>query len=333
MRDDSVMESAQIADESQAKPAWRAGVATAVGAILSLAILGVVVVWSYRLGVRDATDVPVIRAQLTETKVRPDAPGGLEVAHQDREVYGVVNAGVAETAATGYAPAEETLADEDAARIAVAPAPELRPGSGAETAGQAADAPATATGDITVAALPEPSSDQAAQAPAELQESGAAAAGSVPSAPEPVLDNAASGEAVVATPEVLSEPEEVASALDWIKGPGPRKAPPPTIRPVRTASAKPAEAPEPRAAALASRIQIQLGAFRSEAIANEQWDALKTRNGDLLAGRGRVITPVVSGGRKLYRLRAGPFGKIEEASALCRAMDARGEACIVARAK
>ncbi|MEL6794253.1 MAG: SPOR domain-containing protein, partial [Pseudomonadota bacterium] len=123
---------------------------------------------------------------------------------------------------------------------------------------------------------------------------------------------------------------------EFSNGLAPAAAPIARPRPARPAPLEIAaraaiEEPEPRAAALASRIQIQLGAFVSQEVADAQWGAIKSRNGDLLAGRGRVITPVLSGGRRLFRLRAGPFATVEEASALCRGLKARNEACIVAR--
>lgn len=109
-------------------------------------------------------------------------------------------------------------------------------------------------------------------------------------------------------------------------------APPPRQRPDRSTIIRRREAaPEPREAAAASDVQIQLGAFVSEEIARQQWARIKGANTDLLTGRGRVISPVSSGGRTLWRLRAGPFSDISDASALCNALQARNYECIVAR--
>ena len=123
--------------------------------------------------------------------------------------------------------------------------------------------------------------------------------------------------------------EEAVAAL------APKTSPTARPRPARQATpavqTQAAEAPEPTAAATASRVQIQLGAFVSQEVAAAQWAAIKGRNGDLLSGRARVVTSVQSGGRTLWRLRAGPFGDVSEASRLCRSLKARNEACIVAR--
>lgn len=73
MRDDSYLESGAAAKAAVRK--WRNGAVTALGAMISLAILIGVVTWSYRLGMRDAEDIPVIRAELGPTKIRPEEPG------------------------------------------------------------------------------------------------------------------------------------------------------------------------------------------------------------------------------------------------------------------
>lgn len=56
------------------------------GALLSLMVLGLMVLWAYRLGVRDAQDIPVIQAMEIPARVLPEDPGGDEIAHQGLEV-------------------------------------------------------------------------------------------------------------------------------------------------------------------------------------------------------------------------------------------------------
>ncbi len=92
--------------------------------------------------------------------------------------------------------------------------------------------------------------------------------------------------AVPETPVAKASPEPKAAA------PTPQaKAPPP------------APAPGPAAAGGAA---IQLGAFSSQASANAAWKALSGRF-TYLAPLSPSVTPVTSGGRTLYRLRAsGP---------------------------
>lgn len=295
MRDDSYLQRDSAVAEAKAS-AWRGRAATAAGALISLAILAIVVIWSYRLGVRDANDIPVIRAEIEATKIKPEQPGGIEIAHQEREVYTIVD-GSSATTESGFAPSEEVLTAEDAP---VSPAPAPRP-------------------EVTKPVETTPSPDPVAEAPAT---------------PEPKPETA-SGETTEETPVATEETETPEPVEEAALTAAPKVAPVALRRPSRAAPQQQEASllAEPRAAALASRIQIQLGAFNSEEIAGEQWADLKNRNGDLLSGRARVVTPVVSGGRRLYRLRAGPFKDVDEASTLCRALKARGEDCIVARAR
>ena len=69
---------------------------------------------------------------------------------------------------------------------------------------------------------------------------------------------------------------------------------------------------------------IQLGAFSSQAGANQAWSGLSGRF-SYLAPLSHSVVPVASGGRTLYRLRAsGP-----DAAGICRRLQVAGEACSV----
>lgn len=307
MRDDSYLDSGTATAETVRK--WRSGAATAMGALISLTILTGVVVWSYRLGVRDADDIPVIRADSGLTKMRPEEPGGQVTPHQGRAVFdAVTGSGNDEAANAGLAPPPERLAAEDLAPAALSPSPPARPETGENAdPSVAADLAAETAPDPVL--LTETATDQTA--PDEGEDPLAAAVA------------AAVAEVVGATgPDAATEQ-------------APKYSPTVSPRPTRTAAAPAdtAAAPEPRAEAAASAIQIQLGAFDSKEIAESQWAEIKSRNADFLGGRASVITSVQSGGRTLWRLRAGPFESVPEAAALCRGLEARRQACIVARAR
>jgi hypothetical protein len=67
---------------------------------------------------------------------------------------------------------------------------------------------------------------------------------------------------------------------------------------------------------------VQLGAFSSQAAANNAWRALSGRF-RYLAPLGHSVIPVQAGGRTLYRLRAnGP-----DAAGICRRLQIAGEDC------
>lgn len=84
------------------------------------------------------------------------------------------------------------------------------------------------------------------------------------------------------------------------------------------------------ALAAASTVQIQLGAFPDREMTEAEWDRIYKANEDILARRALVIQSTISGGRRFYRLRAGPFKDRIEAQNVCRALQARGQDCLVA---
>jgi hypothetical protein len=93
-----------------------------------------------------------------------------------------------------------------------------------------------------------------------------------------------------------------------------------------------APAPEPAAPGIGpGDVVVQLGAFNSREIAEGEWRRHLSRNADLLGELGHVVTTVESGGRTLWRLRAGPLEARRRAQELCAALEARDDACIPAR--
>lgn len=74
---------------------------------------------------------------------------------------------------------------------------------------------------------------------------------------------------------------------------------------------------------------IQLGAFKNTAQAERAWSALRARFPEL-SGLSKIVVPYSAGGSSGYRLRAGA-GSAAEAQQMCRALQAAGENCFVAR--
>ena len=92
------------------------------------------------------------------------------------------------------------------------------------------------------------------------------------------------------------------------------------------AAAKPV-APKPAAVAPVGGAQVQLGAFGSEAKANQVWAGLSKRFA-YLAPLTKVIVPVPAESGTVYRLRVNA-GTGAQASALCGKLKAAGETCLV----
>lgn len=111
MRDDS-----RDYDLYEAEAATRPSrLGAALAATTAIAVLVLAVTWTYRLGVRDAGDVPVIRAAEGPARIRPEDPGGETFDHQGRAVYSALGGGesASTAAAPAFAPAPEPLTGED----------------------------------------------------------------------------------------------------------------------------------------------------------------------------------------------------------------------------
>jgi len=63
-------------EKGAAAPGLWAAVFTWAGAIASIALIVGIALWTYRLGVRDAQDVPIIQAMAGPAKIAPKDPGG-----------------------------------------------------------------------------------------------------------------------------------------------------------------------------------------------------------------------------------------------------------------
>ncbi|HUG46732.1 MAG TPA: SPOR domain-containing protein [Sphingomicrobium sp.] len=107
------------------------------------------------------------------------------------------------------------------------------------------------------------------------------------------------------------------------KEPLPAESPaPPAPKPAPRPAPKPAPGGEPGSV-------VQLGAFGNTAQAERAWTALSARF-DLLSGLTKMIVPYSANGKSGYRLRAAASSP-EAARQACRAIEAGGESCFVAR--
>jgi hypothetical protein len=110
MRDESHYDYDVDAEAQPRRGRWT----VALGGVVALSLLGGLVVWSYRLGVRDPNEVPVIRAAAGSHKARPEDPGGATFDHQGRGVYAAMSGAASGPSGITLAPPPERLAEEDA---------------------------------------------------------------------------------------------------------------------------------------------------------------------------------------------------------------------------
>jgi len=266
------------ADES-ARRGWRnrfaERVSTWLGAALAVAVIGGMVLWGYRLGQREATAVPVIRAALEQAKIQPEDSGGAEIAHQDIASYNAGEVASAPTEIT-FAPPPERPAEEDVAMGALQDGgPEITAPADGEP-GEADDAAAVDNTDAEPDATADDGTDLAPEA----------------------------------SPVAPQRPGDLSQLME-------------------TARQAVSEEVELASRAKASPVQIQLGAYSGKELTESEWARIYRENEDILAGRALVVQSTISGGRRFFRLRAGPFKDQIEARNVCRALQQRKLECLV----
>lgn len=299
------------------------------GALLSLALIGGICVWGYKLMMRDVTGIPIVRAVEGEMRVRPADPGGELALNQGLSVNVVAAEGGAEAPADRLvlAPQPVALADEDVPidKDAVA------------IVQQAID-------DQTLTTTGEGPGDTVIVDPAHVAK--AATSGSVEDLVAVLTEQSRSveDEYVEGGPEILMQAAATSSAdiqnavlAALTDGPGLGVSLRPKLRPedLVAASALAAEAApkagfddiDPATLPAGTRL-VQLGAYDTVDVARVEWDKFEARFGDLLAGKDRVLQQASSGGRDFYRLRAMGFEDLADARRFCAAIVADGADCI-----
>lgn len=320
----------------------KSGASTAIGATVALGIIFTLGVWFYRLGDRDARNVPIIRADGGPVKRIPDDPGGAKTPHQGITSYSAGDGATASAGAAVIAPEPVEPKRDDVAMG------ELKP-AGAEDA-----APTTDDADEGTA-VTDPLKAEIARAVDKITPRDAAVA-EAPADDDPEERSTAPEDATEAPVRARQdEAEEKVAALDTdatgdastipdeeIRFPGssefaPDRSPSAPRRPVNlvarsAAAAKSAEtaATDLIERAASSPFQIQLAADPDKSAIVKMWGRISKSNADVLRGRALAIQTTVSGGTTYYRLRVGPFATRSEATSVCQALKARKQDCIVA---
>lgn len=283
-----------------------AGAAVFLGLVVTLGI------WSYRLGTRDATEVPIIKA-MAPARVEPADPGGLQAAHQGLEVNGVLAGKPTIVASNAPAArlAPDALASEDA------PQGDLllsAPAALAEQVLQRDSAPLT---DAEEQDILGDDGDDLLASPDD---------GAPPDADDvAALDVAAP---VLAGPRPMNRPaglKVVRPAKTAAVASKPVATPPPaTLIP---ASASTSAAKEVKSVKTGTRL-VQLGAFDSDALTRQAWTQLVAQNRDLLGSKSLYVERTTANARVFYRLRVSGFQTADQTRQMCESLRARGIDCI-----
>jgi hypothetical protein len=270
-------------------------------AILSFSLIAGIVIWSWRLGMRDTDDLPVIKALEGPARTQPEDPGGTEAAHQGLEVNGVLanNEAPPVNGQASLAPPATELTEEDAAQAVL---------NGGEAAvAETGVAPEAESVESLIANL----------GPETGAETGAESGTAVIAEEAPVVDE----QERLASIRPQPRPDDLVTTIE----PGEEVFTAVEPEAVAPAAVEPPVKPGDRL--------IQLGAFDTQEIAEQQWQAVLQANADLLGDKQYLIQEATSGGRIFYRLRVYGFAGLDESRALCSALQPREVPCIPVTAR
>jgi hypothetical protein len=313
-------------------------------AAISVALIGGVGIWGYKLLMRDVTGVPVVRALVGEMRVSPENPGGVIATHIGLSVNSVPALGGAAQPEDRLilAPSNVSLQAEDLEVTSAVEAGEVVAalqdplGVAITTSLSSDDITTPAQGGDQIAAFAMPVNPSVPLTAADVL----ALADQIASGAAPMSD-LADGVNVpieVAVNGVVVNPDLIPDGA-----PGVRRSVRPTARPanlptvvatpvladVRSADVTPAVTGEVTTAVIPVGTKlVQLGAFDRADIAASEWARLTQRFPEFFDDKDQIIQQANSGGRTFFRLRAMGFTDLSDARRFCSAMSAEGAACI-----
>lgn len=262
---------------------------------LALAGFGAIAWYAYQGVIGSTNDemIPLIQADSSPIKTRPLAPGGLEIPYQDKLVLNDLTPNPDKPQVERLLPPPE-----------VPKPPVVREKKPAEAA-----KPQAAAG---------PSPDTQAGAAGALEGDRA-----LVTAPKPRDEN--QSKTALNVKPAAKEPSKAPPAPKAAAAPVPPKA-------EATPKAPPIPAQTPQIAAIPGGYLIQLASLKDKKLAGGEWVRLRKVFPELLAGKKLVLQEADLGSRGVFhRLRAGYFPDRKSAAALCQALQAKNQACIVVK--
>ncbi|PWC52775.1 SPOR domain-containing protein [Azospirillum sp. TSO22-1] len=307
-----------------AEPRRRRGLLGLGASVVGIAAFAGVVLYAYKGHDRTGPDggPPLLEADATPTKLRPEQPGGMEVPHQDKLVFDRLNHG----AKDGKPPVEHLLPAPEAPlpRPVVTPQVPDLPATLPPPAVASPPPPATTTvpkapADVLPPVVPPPPVQVQAALPPPLPAGGQSSqVAALPIAPPRATPPAAKTPAPAPQPAVAA-PSKPAPA------PAPQ-AVPQSPQPAAAPKAPPAPAPS----AGGSGYRVQLASVRSEAEAAAEWKRLSGRHSEL-GGLSMQVAKADLGEKGVYYRVQG--GSVDEARAksICEKLKAQNVGCVVVR--
>ena len=271
-----------------------------IGAVLSLSLLAGAIGWSYKLVVRDITQIPIVRAQLGPLRVAPDNPGGLTAANQGLSVTQLaVNEKPLLSDEINLAPAAEILNEETSASL-------LRE---VDKLNQIDE-----TYEIK---------EINAENTISLDGSSGAMKGETASKTESLVAQVAFSQKKVEIENAVSLALSITSEFDPSLTSLRPKTRPRSVQQNRELIVS----KEPMSKLPIGSAIVQLGAFDSKSLAESEWRRFEKLLGSILAPKQMIIQKAESGGKIFYRLRASGFNDISDARQFCTAISDK-VACI-----
>ncbi len=128
----------------------------------------------------------------------------------------------------------------------------------------------------------------------------------------------------------LQAEDEAAFGDEAAEAPATEEDAGPATTSVTPANVRPASRGAAAGSAIAGTHVVQVGAFRSNDEAMNQWARLESRLGDYLSGKAPDVEMADLGDRGVYhRLRIGPFTSSDDAKTYCSGLKERGQDCLV----
>lgn len=278
------------------------------GGLLSLALIGGLSFWAYKLVVRDVTGIPVVQAVAGPMRVAPENPGGISAENQGLTVTQVA----AETASERpdqvvLAPSSVALSENDLPRRLLLSSEQTNDADATVALGGGTALSIQDLADQIIADAEPLSSQHPGPKTVKVKASG------VELALQQALDTTASApSAVEAVLRPRARPAQIQQASVAVS------------QRVNTASVS-----ELSVDSLApGTALVQLGAFDSQEIARDQWQRMSAKFSVFMNDRPRVIQKATSGGRVFYRLRAAGFADLDDARRFCATLTAGRQDCI-----
>lgn len=273
-------------------------------AVVIVAGFGIGIWYAYDQGVKQGVQLapPIIQADNSPVKEKPEDPGGMEIPHQDKKVFNVLSG---------------EKEDEKVEKLMEAPEEVVKDAAPVEIEQEKESAKMTEGGtEKLMADAKEGTADQEKTVAAEVAEK-------VEETKEDVK------EAATAAVETVKETAEQAA----------EKVEETAEKAVETVKEAVAEEPKKVAVAVpkASEVtgpayRVQLGAFRSTDAAEKAWSDLQKKHSELLQGLPhKVETVEIKGKGMFYRLQTGAYAARDGAGNLCTNLKKVKQDCLVVK--